>query len=150
VEGFAEDLSAQFPANHFDAVYCSNALDHSMDPMRGIEEMLIVAKIGGNVTLQHNANEALFENYAGFHQWNFDAENGAFVIWNREKRYVVNEWVAAHATIEARRFGEGLSVVMRKTSDLPVDLEDRHRLRVRTLLAAFTLASGSSWTPPTA
>src|SRR6185295_6270228 len=36
----AEDLAAFFPASSFDVVHCRNALDHSFDPIRGIDQML--------------------------------------------------------------------------------------------------------------
>ena len=56
--GFAEDLSAFFSLDEFDVVHCRNALDHSFEPVRGIEEMLLVLKPGGQIVLSHVINEA--------------------------------------------------------------------------------------------
>jgi SAM-dependent methyltransferase len=57
VQAFAEDLTAYFEVSSFDLVHCCNALDHSFDPMRGVEEMLAVTRVGGRLILRHNANE---------------------------------------------------------------------------------------------
>ena len=81
-QAFAEDLTAAFEENTFDRTTCSNALDHSFDPLRGIEEMIRVTKVEGRIFLDHSINEAEFENYTGFHRWNFDEANGKFIIWN--------------------------------------------------------------------
>ena len=83
-QAFAEDLTAAFEEGTFDRTMCRNALDHSFDPMRGIEEMIRVTKIGGKIFLDHWINEAEFNKYADFHQWNFDEDNGRFVIWDGE------------------------------------------------------------------
>lgn len=112
----AEDLSSYFPANFADVVHCSNALDHSFDPIRGIEEMLYVAKPGSSVILLHATNEAENENYEGFHQWNFDVIDGAFVVWNKEVQINADEYFSKFATMEASRSsdGRGVSAILTK------------------------------------
>lgn len=98
----AEDLSAFFPRDRFDLVHCRNALDHSLDPMRGIEEMLTVCRPGGFVLLRHHVNEGQREGYSGFHQHNFDEAEGRFVIWNNESRLDVTAAFAGRATVETK------------------------------------------------
>src|SRR5689334_21385605 len=66
-----EKLAEVLPANHFDLVYCQNALDHVYDPVAGIHQMLEVVKPGHAVVLMHNENEGEREHYHGLHQWNF-------------------------------------------------------------------------------
>jgi SAM-dependent methyltransferase len=83
---FAEDLTSFFRANTFDLVHCRNALDHSFDPIMGIGQMLAVAKIGGRAILRHMTNEAERAAYDGLHQWNFNQEDGDFIVWNKAKR----------------------------------------------------------------
>jgi SAM-dependent methyltransferase len=72
----AETLTEKFAENTFDIVNMRNALDHSFDPIIGIYQMLYITKSGGRkgiVHLWHNKNEAEYEKYIGFHQWNIDA-----------------------------------------------------------------------------
>jgi SAM-dependent methyltransferase len=133
---FAEDLSAFYPANHFDVVHCRNALDHSVEPVRGILEMLLVVKSQGHIALSHACNEAKQEGYRGMHQWNFAVDGGRFVIWNREARYDVTEMFGRYADIEVVS-GPWVTVVMTKTHELPLDLAARSRDRIRELLPAI-------------
>lgn len=135
-QGSAEDLTAYFPLESFDIVHCQNALDHSFDPVRGIEEMLLVTKMGGRLGLVHNRNEAETENYQGFHQWNFDVRDEHFIIWNRETEVDVSATFAAYSDIKAFRTGETVSVFFKKRRKMRVDLSKRHQERVRDLLAA--------------
>lgn len=119
LEAPAEDLSAYFSPNFADVVHCSNALDHSFDPIRGIEEMLYVAKPGAAVVLLHATNEAENENYEGFHQWNFDADSGRFIVWNKQHRIDANDHFARYASIEASHGhdGRGISAILTKREE---------------------------------
>jgi SAM-dependent methyltransferase len=101
--GEVEQLTELFPPNHFDLVHIANALDHSYDPLRGIQQMLEVVKPGHYVLLLHKVNEAENANYEAFHQWNFCAEEGRFIIWNRQTRLCVNEALGdtAEVTIDS-------------------------------------------------
>eukprot|EP00435_Cladocopium_sp_Y103_P008120 s2749_g2.t1 len=87
----AAELHLCFPAAHFDVVHIRNALDHSFDPVLGIERMLQVTRPGGWVLLRHARNEGVpgkFRN--GLHQWAFDVEDSSgevhFLIWNPDLR----------------------------------------------------------------
>lgn len=82
----AESLTKYFSVDHFDLVHCRNALDHSLNPVKGILEMAKVVKPGGRIMLRNMRNEAENENYEGFHQFNFDVVDGHFIIWNRHER----------------------------------------------------------------
>jgi len=70
-----EELSTQFDDGVFDLVFCSNALDHSVNPLLGIRQMLRVVRPGCYVILTHEQNVAEAEGYAGLHGWNFDERN---------------------------------------------------------------------------
>lgn len=113
----AEGLSDFFEPSSFDLVHCSNALDHSISPTTGIEQMLRVVKVGGAVVLRHARNEAEHEKYSGFHQYNFDICDGKFVIWNRRERTVVDDKLPVKASIshEFRRDNYIVSVLVKKS-----------------------------------
>jgi len=129
----AEELSAFFPLNHFDLVHCQNALDHSADPLRGIQQMVKVCSEGGFVQLSHHRNEAEREAYAGFHQHNFDVESGRFVIWNKASRTYLDEALDRGQAIDAWVTGEMVVVSIKKgpvaEGEVTVD-EYRERLKL--------------------
>jgi SAM-dependent methyltransferase len=131
---FVEDLTVFYEPNTFDFTNCRNSLDHSFDPLRGIEEMLMVTKIGGKIHLHHRANEAENEKYSGLHQWNFDFIDGHFVVWNKKARFDVSEMYGSHHDITVRKGGDGwLTVEIFKRAEMNIDLASRHRSRLREL-----------------
>jgi SAM-dependent methyltransferase len=105
-QGEVEHLTEQFPLNHFDLVNMENALDHSYDPLTGIQQMLEVVKPGGSVVLKHYVNEGEQGQYTGFHQWNFCADNGHFVMWNPQTRVSINDAIGDIADITIRLASE--------------------------------------------
>jgi SAM-dependent methyltransferase len=132
----AEDLSAFFNSNAFDVVHCQNALDHSFDPVRGIEEMLRVVKVGGHVVLSHLRNEAENQAYVGFHQFNFDRIDGRFCVWNTTSKVFPQDVIAclAEYTASISQDDRAISLVIRKTGDFADSMmAGRFRDRVRDL-----------------
>lgn len=99
----AEGLSAYFAPASFDAVHCSNALDHSYDPFGSILEMLKMVRPGGFVQLGHWENEGVHEKYGGLHQWNFTEENGDFVLWTPRQRLSLREAIGKHVRLDVWR-----------------------------------------------
>ena len=128
----AEDLSAFFGCSTFDLVHCQNALDHSFDPARGIEEMLRVVKTGGHVVLRHFTNEADGGQYVGFHQFNFEERAERFYIWNKEMGFFPDERMECGTvfTTVTHPVGRSMEVVIRKTSEFE-DSSDNSRFRQR-------------------
>jgi hypothetical protein len=94
-----ERLTERYGANRFDAVLMQNALDHAFYAVDGLLELFNVAKIGGQVLLLHAGNEAEFESYSGFHQWNIDAEGDCLIFWRQDTRVVINDLLRDSATI---------------------------------------------------
>ncbi|HVT55348.1 MAG TPA: class I SAM-dependent methyltransferase [Xanthobacteraceae bacterium] len=149
VSGFAEDLSAFYPRGTFDMVVCRNALDHSFDPVRGIEEMLLVLKVGGRVNLIHYANEAEEGSYAGFHQWNFDVVGGRPIIWNKNSHVDLIGRFGHCADISCNKIDARRLVEFRFDKKHEPELpENRAQLRIAELLLAardaFLLRSNSN------
>jgi len=68
-----ERLTTMFPRDTFDIVHSKNAVDHSHNAPRVVQEMIRVAREGGIVIIYVNENVAKKENNWGFHRWNFEA-----------------------------------------------------------------------------
>ncbi len=98
--GDAENLSAIFSPNEFDFVYATNCLDHSYDPLRAFREIVAVLKPGCYALLDHAQNEAVAEKYTGLHQWNFDIQDGEFVLWRPGFRVFVQDALADLCVVE--------------------------------------------------
>ena len=137
--GFAEELSAFFQPGAFDVINCCNALDHSFEPIRGIEEMLIVAKPTGRIVLSHAINEAEHEQYSGLHQWNLDAQDGDFIIWNRSQRINATIAFAQYADMAVETKARWIVVILSKKAEIPIDLAERSRARIREILPAAVM-----------
>eukprot|EP00927_Polykrikos_kofoidii_P054774 TRINITY_DN49145_c0_g1_i1.p1 TRINITY_DN49145_c0_g1~~TRINITY_DN49145_c0_g1_i1.p1 ORF type:complete len:408 (+),score=43.24 TRINITY_DN49145_c0_g1_i1:192-1415(+) len=107
----AERLQEAFGEGAFDAVHCSNAMDHSYDPMRGLMEALRVLRSRGPFLLRHWRNSGHQENYTGLHKWNFDVRGRRLVLWRStfepidvEEQLVADKLIAP-GSIEARIVG---------------------------------------------
>ena len=74
-----EELTSYF-SNQFDITFASNCLDHSIQAVKCIEEMLKITKSGGIAILEHGVRESDRQNGKGLHQWNFWAENDKFYV----------------------------------------------------------------------
>lgn len=101
-EGMVELLNYYYESNSFDIVHMSNSMDHCFDAIFALYQLLNICKIGGKVILRHSENEALNENYEGFHQWNLSLHNEekSFVIWRDNIRYDVCKMLADVADFE--------------------------------------------------
>jgi SAM-dependent methyltransferase len=81
VASAVEELTQTFGTSVFDITHIRNALDHAANPLIGLDEMLKVTKPGGFLIVHGFANEAIEENWQGFHQWNLCwAEGNDFTI----------------------------------------------------------------------
>jgi SAM-dependent methyltransferase len=84
----AEEIGSRFEAESFDLVFSRNALDHAYDPMEALRQARKLLKPGGFIFLRHKRNEGK-RIYGGLHQWNFDIQDGEFVLWNMKRHYVI-------------------------------------------------------------
>jgi SAM-dependent methyltransferase len=82
-----EDLLSRFAPGSFDVAFARNALDHALDPLPIIHNMVAVVRPGGYVVLRHAVNEAVTEDYGQLHQWNFDERDGRCLVWRRPGRH---------------------------------------------------------------
>jgi SAM-dependent methyltransferase len=96
-----EELLKRFSPESFDIAYARNSLDHSYDPGAIVRNMVAVVRKNGFVVLRHVRQEGEHQNYSGFHQWNFDVENGHLVLWNRVKKRDLTEELRPVAEVSA-------------------------------------------------
>lgn len=95
----SEELSERFAPNSFDFSYARNTLDHGLDPMDAILEMINVVKPGHNILIEHFLNEGASGGYGGLHQWNFEVRNDDLIIWNPSVELSVREKVKPVAEV---------------------------------------------------
>ena len=84
-----EDIVERFGEGAFDVSFALNALDHSVDPMLVLDNMIAAVSPAGRVALTHMRNEGERNGYFGIHFWNIDCRDGRFVIWNRDVEHDV-------------------------------------------------------------
>lgn len=116
--GAAESLTSLFAEDTFDIVTARNALDHSVNPIKAILEMIAVCKPGGVVTLHHAINEAERQGHFGLHQWNFYATEGNFFIAGPGQHVNMTRRLADCATVRNETFGDAwISTVIVKKAE---------------------------------
>jgi SAM-dependent methyltransferase len=98
-----ERLLERFGAEKFDITYARNALDHAIDPVVIIEQMITVVRPGGYVVLRHRTNEAEQQGYIQLHQWNFDAREGELIVWRPSHETNVSARLAGRADVTCHR-----------------------------------------------
>jgi SAM-dependent methyltransferase len=76
----AEKLVEQFGEGSFDVVHAQNSIDHTIDPIHSIKQMIAVTKSNGFVILLHVENEGKNEDYNQLHKWDFTGRDGHFII----------------------------------------------------------------------
>ncbi|MDR6816455.1 SAM-dependent methyltransferase [Neorhizobium sp. 2083] len=138
-----EDIELLFGQNTFDIVHCQNALDHAIDPVRVLLQMLTVCRVGGYVMLRHAHNEAEHEQYSGFHQWNLTMRHNDFVIWNRDHDINFSDEVAGFASHEVLMSEGYLINVFRKRNDVPVGLGGDFSNRIASFQSAVVASLGT-------
>jgi hypothetical protein len=95
-----EDLLDVFRPATFDIAYARNALDHCIDPIRVITNMVQLVKEDRFVVLRHLRREAHTQLYRDLHQWNFDIEDSQLVIWRtRRDKVRIDRVLAPTASI---------------------------------------------------
>lgn len=81
-----EDLS--YEDDSFDIVHCSNALDHTYDPLAALAEFARVCRPGGWLYLRHPRNSGEKQLYKGLHRWNIhELGPGNALLWRPGERY---------------------------------------------------------------
>jgi SAM-dependent methyltransferase len=101
----------------FDIVHGENCIDHMVDPIRVINQMIAVCKPMGYVVLYHEENEGERQNYQQLHKWNCTCENGNFVIKNQQGRVInVTKMLSALYYVECIRDGDKIRTGIQRKS----------------------------------
>ncbi|WP_027180103.1 class I SAM-dependent methyltransferase [Maridesulfovibrio bastinii] len=113
-QGIAEELDLD-NLGQFDLVYSRNAIDHSYNPIKAIENMLLATKKTGTLFIEGAVNEGKRQNYHGLHQWNFlpDEENGDMLLWNKEVKISLRKHFQNKCSIKARRNGKTFYLIIK-------------------------------------
>jgi SAM-dependent methyltransferase len=107
VHADADHLVEQFGPDAFDLVHGQNCIDHTINPLRAIEQMVAVCRPGGYVVLYHAENEGQREHYHQLHQWDFTCQDGSFVIGDRNGHVTdVTRLLAGECDVECLRLDE--------------------------------------------
>lgn len=89
-----EDVARRFGSAAFDIAYSRNAVDHSADPLAVLRAMVQTLAPGGFVALRHYRCEAEANGYVDLHNWNFDVEDDALLLWGPYGSYDVSAQLA--------------------------------------------------------
>jgi len=103
VECHAEAIETMFQPETFDLIYSRNALDHTYNPMQALHQSMRLLKPGGWIYLSHAVNEGK-RVYNGLHQWNFDQQDGEFVVWKMGERHIVSAELTGIAEMRCERY----------------------------------------------
>ena len=80
----------ELPYNaEFDIVHCSNAIDHTQNPILAYSKMMDAVKPGGYLIIQGFENEGTFENWEGFHQNDISVEANTLCLKNQKGHLAV-------------------------------------------------------------
>ena len=114
--GYGEKILEYFPKGSFDVAHAQNSLDHGMNPVQSIEQMVEVVGSPGFVFLSHAENEGKTANYGGFHQWDFTEKNGDFLVIGRNGNETnITRMLAPKAQVKTTRSEAGwIQVVISK------------------------------------
>jgi len=105
--GRAEQVADRFGTDRFDLVFCRNALDHGVDPVLGIDQMVTATRPGGSVHLEHAAREGANQHYRGLHQWDIQEVDGRLLVGNRAHATDVSARLAGRAEVEVETGTDG-------------------------------------------
>ena len=64
----------------FFIVHMRNALDHSQDPVKGIDRMMAALKPGGYLIIHGFENEGSHAGYSGMHKWDIGVYDGLLIV----------------------------------------------------------------------
>ena len=95
-----ERLVERFGTDRFSIAFARNSLDHAVDPLAIIRQMIAVVEPGGFVDLRHYRPEGLNTNYNQLHNWNFDVVDGRLELWGPFGRHDVSDALGDRVAVQ--------------------------------------------------
>lgn len=95
----AEELLHAFRPGTFNLIVARNSLDHALDPVGAIQQMLELVKRGGALFLAHAANEAAINGFKGLNQWNLRLEGTDLIFEDSVCLTNINALLRERATV---------------------------------------------------
>lgn len=111
----AERLCQKFEENSFHLVTARNCLDHAVDPMEAIRQILLVTTRRCFAVLDHAENEGETQGYQGLHQWNFTVMNGDLIIEGAGRTINVSKQLSSLGDFYCSLKDKWVKVRIRKT-----------------------------------
>jgi 2-polyprenyl-3-methyl-5-hydroxy-6-metoxy-1,4-benzoquinol methylase len=122
-EGYFETTLGQLGKDRFHVVWCRNALDHSIDPLLGLYNLIAMCTPGGRLILSFHPNEADTGNYQGLHQWNLNKQNDKILLAQKGLELDLSQLLSQQEILSVSQKGNygddkgDVTVVLRKTCD---------------------------------
>jgi SAM-dependent methyltransferase len=113
--GWGERLTEQFGENQFEITYSRNAIDHSYDPIKCIDEMIKVTKKNHYVIAEINERGGSLEGWTGLHQWDFFVARALPFL----KRHLFVEGKSVEAVDVTRHFAKVAEMTTLEITDGP-------------------------------
>lgn len=113
----AQHLTEFFGDRKFDIVHAENSMDHAVDALAALREMLAMALPGGFVLLRHAEHEGRNNRYSGLHHWDFYCDKGRFIVGGpgpSGPKTDIGRLFAGEAGVECWCDGECVYVAMKK------------------------------------
>ena len=85
LKGYGESLDQMFPESSFHLVYTQNAIDHSQNPCKFINNLYKILKPNCFLILHGFIKEGTAAHWLGLHQWDIFVENDDLILTNKTK-----------------------------------------------------------------
>ena len=84
----AVEFLDRLDVGRFEFIAAKNCLDHAYDVPKGLAKMIECLAPRGMISLEHYENEAVAQNYLGFHKWNIELQSGRIHMWSKDRSEV--------------------------------------------------------------
>lgn len=102
--------------NFFDIVYCENALDHTLDAVKALKEMIRVCKSGGWIYLRHAPDQR--SRFGGIHAWDVNLVNGECVFSNPDNTFSLSDYMDFKEFLETDSRGRSWIIAMAQKNSI--------------------------------